>query len=435
MSAYWHYLGEALVSLRLVLRQTVCDAFGTTHPVGRELDLNLLDYCQATFSADEIENVFELARPYDAEFLEQELVQFLDHKNTLSELYVAEVHNYWLREGAQLLSRYPKIGFRLAILKHCIRFEYKRTLFCLWLAIYESEHSGRSLDAFQGLFLTALSHDLGLLEVDPRFTRMDHDPRASRDDIDGFYRHVEFGANFLRRQADVSNQILRSIVQHHEKMDGTGYPNGCSGNVLAEYGQHIHLYDTIYSIYTKQFEPLNKTLADIVPVIQINSMTHFGQVAIRLLEVLQKASRSTTAFFAVGDFDSVCAQAEAMANYVSRSIEIIQCFNTTAGYRHEDRALFVLQNSFIHIALAYYRLRVTYKQVELGDLMNGHSDAVELNRALEDNFLSLREIIFHINRFLYRLRLYQANTPPEGIRTAVDDAVDALQNLAIKFLP
>ncbi|WP_096087736.1 HD domain-containing phosphohydrolase [Agaribacterium haliotis] len=434
MSAYWHYLAEATISTPLRLRGALRTDAGTYLPAGAEPGTDFIEQCADSFEAERIEALFVLDVPYDADLLERELIAYLSENLSFSELYQEIKHRYWLKLGADLLLTYPSIGFRLAIMRACLPFEYKRTLFCLWMAVFESEFSEREQASFEMLFLSALSHDLGLLDVNPHFTRLDHDPRSSKDDKDGYYSHVYYGVSFLERVGSVPSAVLRSIKQHHEILDGTGYPAGASGTQLTEFSQHINLYDTLYSIFQKNYRPLSKRLADLKPVIEINAVTHFGAVAVRMLELLTQASRSDEVFFKREEFERIQTETEHMAMFIERAMAIIQDFTSTVGYRHDDKSMFVLQNSFIHISLAYYKLRILHKQARLDDAMHADGNYRQLSRVLEDNFLALREIIFHINKFLYRLRLYRSSVDQETIRIAAEAAIDKLSALAVKLV-
>lgn len=123
-----------------------------------------------------------------------------------------------------------------------------------------------------------------------------------------------------------------------------------------------------------------------------------------------------------------------MAVYIEKAMAVIQGFTGSVGFRHDDRALFALQNSFIHISLAYYRLRALREEALQACAIDSDEGYLCHARALEDNFLSMREIIFHINKFLYRLKLYRSGTRLELIREAAEKAVDDLAKLTVKLI-
>lgn len=435
MSAYWYYLAEAAVALEIRISgsENHSEADGIKAS-GQLLDADLIDSYKSSVPVAEIESRFKVVGLNGASQLKQDLMSFLEEISTLSFLYSPVDHAYYLNLGLSVVEQHSAIAFRLAILKSCLPFEYKRTLFCLWQIIFEAEQSQREDVFFIDFFLCGLCHDLGLLEVNPKFTRQDHDPRSSKDDIHGYYSHVHYSSLFLSKVRGVSDGVLKSIEQHHENMDGTGYPDGKAGNQLAEFGQFIHLFDTLYSIYMKNYKPLGKLLADLIPLIEINAITHFGQGAMRVVELLKQAPRSNDVFFTRGELKKVQSEADAMAEFIERSVGIIQVFTSSVGFRHDDKSLFVLQNSFIHIALAHYKLRINHKQAMIADALAEDGEYRKLSRALEDHFFSSREIIFHINKFLYRLRIYSTSCRIPMVKEKTEETIEALSALNLKLL-
>lgn len=407
---------------------------GIVFLAGREVDAEMIEACQHDCRTADIEQLFTIEGRHAADEFRDDLIRLLQTIPSLAEIYDVAAHKFWLDQGLNLFEMYEAIGFRMRILKACLPFEYNRTLFCIWLIVFESEGSKRESSDFESLFLCGLSHDLGLLDIDSKFTRLDHDPRSTKDDVDGYYSHASYSSTFLKQFSGISPKVIKSIQQHHENMDGTGFPDGKSGNQLAEYGQHIHLFDTLYSIYVKNYQPLGKSLADLIPVIEINAVTHFGQVAVRMVSVLEKSSRTQNVFFKRDDFYKIQSETEEMSAYIEQSMGVIQAFTESVGFRHEDRILFVLQNSFIHIALSYYKLRILHKQAMLSDVLAEEGDYEQVAKALEDNFLSLREIIFHINKFLYRLRQYRAQQTEGTVADQAERSIEALSKLNLKLV-
>ncbi len=432
MHALGAYVLESLDGLVFYARAPLRCA-GEHVDAGSALRMDQLQAWLPQCGSRQIEEGLEV-RSFNTTTFRLDLEELLEGIPTLSALYKKVDHQYLLKHILELLSPLHAFKFRLALLRQCLPFEYQRTLFCIWFVIFEAELTDRELNSFKNLVVTALGHDLGLLDVDRRFTRHDHDPRMHCDDDQGYYSHVHRSAEFVSRWLPTSERVLRGIRQHHEKMDGTGFPAGLSGNGLAEYGQHIHLYDTLFSVYKKNYQPLNKGLADLKPIIEINAVTHFGKVAVRLLDLLEKAPRSSRVFFSEEEYPTIQARTDLMAQYVEASLGIIQQFTADVGFRHEDRSLFSLQNSFIHIALSYYKLRILHKQAMLADSMSDDGAYSKVSKAVEENYLSLREIIFHINKFLYRLRLFESRAAHPELRTAVSRTITALDDLNVLLL-
>ncbi len=86
-----------------------------------------------------------------------------------------------------------------------------------------------------GFFL----HDIGKVQVDPAI--INKSGRLNKIEMDQMKKHPEFGYKFLRAANQLSPECGSIILQHHERVDGNGYPQGLIG-------EDIHLYARICSI-------------------------------------------------------------------------------------------------------------------------------------------------------------------------------------------
>jgi hypothetical protein len=364
---------------------------------------------------ESIEKVIYIESPLDTDRCLFETKMFLQGFDTFESLFDPLRHNYFLKVGAEVVAKRPALAFRLSILKACLPSEFERSLFCFWWAIFDSELLQRDDEAFSDLILVCLSHDVGLLDVNPEFAKDDHDPRANVKAQDGYFDHTQFGARFLERsEENLSEAAKNGVLQHHESIDGTGYPNGLSGIFLNEYGQMVHMFDTLYSIFQKFYKPIGKSLSDLQPLIEINAVTHFGACASRVLELLARMPPSSSVFFKPKDYGNIVQRVETMSSYVEQSIGVIQEFTENVGFRHDSKQLFILQNSFIHIALSYHKMNDQLKKAIAHEKAIGDETHKVSSKPLEQNFLSLREIIFHINELHRRLQSYLVDVPAES---------------------
>jgi HD-GYP domain-containing protein (c-di-GMP phosphodiesterase class II) len=75
--------------------------------------------------------------------------------------------------------------------------------------------------------------------------------------------HVDIGVELIEKFGDVSDLVLDVIMNHHERMDGSGYPNGKSGSQIgfhARMAAIIDCYDSLTSARPHR-ESLSPTLA------------------------------------------------------------------------------------------------------------------------------------------------------------------------------
>lgn len=56
-------------------------------------------------------------------------------------------------------------------------------------------------------------------------------------------RHVEMGIEILLKTDDVDARVIDMVAHHHERYNGTGYPNGVSGNSIPVFGRIAGIVD------------------------------------------------------------------------------------------------------------------------------------------------------------------------------------------------
>jgi HD-GYP domain-containing protein (c-di-GMP phosphodiesterase class II) len=63
-------------------------------------------------------------------------------------------------------------------------------------------------------------------------------------------KHVEHSLAILRESPDVPEELMVGVAQHHERMDGSGYPKGLSGAEISVYGRMAGIADTFAAMTT-----------------------------------------------------------------------------------------------------------------------------------------------------------------------------------------
>lgn len=96
--------------------------------------------------------------------------------------------------------------------------------------------------------LAGLLHDLGKMRVD--YDILNKPGRLTPEEFDHLKRHSQLGYDLLKTDKDVPADVAVAVLEHHERPDGRGYPNG---KKAGEYGAMAALvavvdaYDAITS--------------------------------------------------------------------------------------------------------------------------------------------------------------------------------------------
>ncbi len=91
----------------------------------------------------------------------------------------------------------------------------------------------------------ALLHDIGMLKLPKNI--LENEDALSKEELDEIKKHTFYGLEMLK---DLEQDVLNIIKYHHEKMDGTGYPEGLKGEAIPEMARIVTIAD-VYSALTE----------------------------------------------------------------------------------------------------------------------------------------------------------------------------------------
>jgi len=94
----------------------------------------------------------------------------------------------------------------------------------------------------------ALLHDIGKLKVPLEI--LNKKGPLSDDEIIRVREHVRFGCELLESTSDIRGISILVAAEHHERVDGMGYPKGLAGDAISLYGKIaaiIDVYDAMTS--------------------------------------------------------------------------------------------------------------------------------------------------------------------------------------------
>ena len=99
-----------------------------------------------------------------------------------------------------------------------------------------------SNEQIEGIRIAGILHDIGKISVP---TDVLNKPGIlSKHEIGLIKEHSQVGYDIMK-DIDFSQPIAQVILQHHEKMDGSGYPQGISGENIIQEARILAVADTV----------------------------------------------------------------------------------------------------------------------------------------------------------------------------------------------
>jgi len=145
------------------------------------------------------------------------------------------------------------------------------------LAVAIGESMGLDEDRIAALRLAAMVHDLGKIYVPSDF--LNKPGKLSDMEYSILSRHPQIGRDILK-SIDFAYPISEIVGQHHERMDGSGYPDGLTGeNILLE-ARIMSVADVVEAIASHRPYRPSLGLERALEEIETNRGTHFDPNAV-----------------------------------------------------------------------------------------------------------------------------------------------------------
>lgn len=116
------------------------------------------------------------------------------------------------------------------------------------VAIWLVNQSGRVARYHLGTAASAgLLHDIGMLHVDPALLRPWH--QLSREQRRELYAHPLLSQALIERHNEYPHAVIRAVAEHHEHLDGSGYPRNLTGDAISTLGRVVCLAQVVAAMF------------------------------------------------------------------------------------------------------------------------------------------------------------------------------------------
>ncbi|MEG0979184.1 MAG: HD-GYP domain-containing protein [Oscillospiraceae bacterium] len=124
---------------------------------------------------------------------------------------------------------------------------YNHSLGVTVLSIAIGKSIGLTRKTLSQLALCALLHDIGKMQVN--IDIITKPGRLTDEEFTEIKKHPKMGGKILKKNDLVSEVVLAGVMSHHEKYDGTGYPNNLKGDKIPLFGRIVSCAD-VYDALT-----------------------------------------------------------------------------------------------------------------------------------------------------------------------------------------
>lgn len=151
-----------------------------------------------------------------------------------------------LRQLYHSISLHPFVHMMLSVQRAARPELFSHSVLCSLLAGALALKDGGPIVNAKLALLAGLMHDFGEMYWSPD-TRT-HIAGDNRDRWQEIVAHAEAGQFLGSEFADCPESISQAVYEHHEKLDGSGYPRGIAGQELSYLGRVLSLAETVCGV-------------------------------------------------------------------------------------------------------------------------------------------------------------------------------------------
>jgi HD-GYP domain-containing protein (c-di-GMP phosphodiesterase class II) len=130
------------------------------------------------------------------------------------------------------------------------------------------------------LRIGALLHDIGKIGIPD--TILSKPGLLTAEEIETMKKHPAIGAAIMQNVHQLRQEIP-ALAEHHEHMDGTGYPHGLSGEQISLFGRIVAVSDVFDALTSDRPYRPAMDVEEVLNQMQRDSKTHFDPICMQAL--------------------------------------------------------------------------------------------------------------------------------------------------------
>jgi len=127
--------------------------------------------------------------------------------------------------------------------------DYSRAIATSVWSVMFGRHLGFDREALQELAIGGLLLDIGNVGLHPDIVNTSG--ALTDEQREQVHRHVHIGVDILQASKDIPENVVDMVRHHHERADGSGYPDKLRGNSIPVFGRIAGIADCYDAMTTK----------------------------------------------------------------------------------------------------------------------------------------------------------------------------------------
>ena len=236
-------------------------------PDDDELEMQIPQYTKELIEKSRVEDRAKVQLTESVRKRVGEGIQYL-YSHTDDEKF-SEATNNVANELMNTIVNNDAVAIDIGMLKVSDEYTFKHSVDVATMSMIVGKKHGLSDKEIHDLGIAGLLHDVGKSKIPNEV--LNKPSRLTDEEFALMKQHTLFGFEILKNRKEFSEAIMLGVLQHHEKINGKGYPVGSSADKIHSYAKIISVADIYDALVTAR--PYKDGFPKGVAIEMIMSMT------------------------------------------------------------------------------------------------------------------------------------------------------------------
>ena len=167
------------------------------------------------------------------------------------------------------ISENDAIAVDIGILKVCDEYTFNHSIDVATIGMVIAKKLDYSEQRIHEIGIVGLLHDLGKSKIPNDI--LNKSGKLTEEELSVMKQHPVLGYRILSEKQDITKAVMQGVLEHHEKINGKGYPLGLKGEQISPYAKVISVADIYDALVTER--PYKKPMSQRDAVEMIMAMT------------------------------------------------------------------------------------------------------------------------------------------------------------------
>lgn len=168
----------------------------------------------------------------------------------LCKAILKHAHNPKLIKASLKNIKLPEaISGKMTVMRSSLPAMFRHSIITSLVAAYSGTLCGFNEKECIVLATAGLLHDIGNMHVNPEI--LTKRERLDFPDQKQLYAHPIIAFMIMKNFPEFQPLVSAAVVEHHERMDGSGYPHQLKDDKLSPYGQMLSIVELFTSVYLR----------------------------------------------------------------------------------------------------------------------------------------------------------------------------------------